>query len=315
MIRFRQIEAFRYLMSTGTTVGAARKLHITQPAISRLIADLEEDLGFRLFNRVKGRLEPTTAGVRFHRAVEENFLGLERLRKAAETIREDEHEGLSIACMPVLATTLLPLILKEFFKLQPYVPVKVDSIGNSELLVQLQDMKVDVGISAEFASIAGIEVEQIYETDPLCALPPGHPLATKERIYPEDLEGETVIGWLANNALSHGDEDKVYFGRAGVKPRCLIRTYTSHIRYAMVANGFGVSIVEPFASSIWTAHGVVVRPYETDVKHRYVLAYPSASSRSSVLQDFRQATLKVAGELAGKQWVQPLPAAEAADEH
>ncbi|MCB6183362.1 LysR family transcriptional regulator [Leeia sp. TBRC 13508] len=302
MIRFRQIEAFRHLMSSGTTVGAAKRMHITQPAISRLINDLEDDLGFKLFHRVKGRLEPTTAGVRFHRAVEENFLGLERLRKAAETIREDEHEGLSIACMPVLATTLLPLILKEFFKLQPNVPVKVDSIGNSELLVQLQDMKVDVGISAEFASIAGIEVESIYETDPLCALPPGHRLIEKDKIYPEDLADETIIGWLPGNALSHGDEDKTYFGRAGVRPKCLIRTYTSHIRYAMVASGFGVSIVEPFASSVWRAHGVVVKPYQTDVKHRYVLAYPSAGSRSGVLQDFRTATLIVAEQLAGKQW-------------
>ena len=57
MIRFRQIEAFRSLIMTGTSVGAAKKLHVTQPAISRLIADLEADLGFSLFSRVGGRLE------------------------------------------------------------------------------------------------------------------------------------------------------------------------------------------------------------------------------------------------------------------
>ncbi len=79
MIRFRQIKAFRSLIMTDTSVGTARKLNFTQPAISRLIADLEADLGFSLFNRISGRLNPTTAGLCFHKSVEENFLGLERL--------------------------------------------------------------------------------------------------------------------------------------------------------------------------------------------------------------------------------------------
>src|SRR5712692_8207112 len=94
MIRFRQLEAFRSLMMTGTSVGAARKMHITQPAISRLISDLEADIGFRLFNRAKGRMEPTLAGVRFYKAVEENFLGLERLKQAADAIRNEAPEAL-----------------------------------------------------------------------------------------------------------------------------------------------------------------------------------------------------------------------------
>ena len=69
MIRFRQIEAFRSLIMTGTSVGAARELHVTQPAVSRLIADLEADLGFSLFSRIGGRLNPTTAGLRFFKSV------------------------------------------------------------------------------------------------------------------------------------------------------------------------------------------------------------------------------------------------------
>ena len=292
MIRFRQIEAFRHLMATGTTVAAARQLHISQPAISRLVADLETDLGFKLFNRSKGRLEPTMAAVRFQLAVEENFLGLERLRKAAETIRLDENEGLSIACMPVLSTSLLPLILKEFRKTQPDTPLKIDSVSNADVLFRLQNLKVDVAICLAFPAIAGIEVEPLLSTKVLCALPAGHRLCDKPFITAADLAGEDMIGWTPSSPISPSKED-LYFPDSTKKPNFLIRTHTSHTRYAMVANGFGVSIVESFGHQVWAQHGVVVKPYITDSLHSYVLAYPSTGRRSGLVQKLRTATLKV----------------------
>ncbi len=64
-MNFRQLEAFRHVILTGTTKEAASRMFITQPAISRLIIALEEELGFTLFNRIKGRLQPNTAGGTF----------------------------------------------------------------------------------------------------------------------------------------------------------------------------------------------------------------------------------------------------------
>ncbi|SMF36884.1 LysR substrate-binding domain-containing protein [Pseudogulbenkiania subflava] len=295
MIRFRQVEAFRCLMATGTSVGAARRMHITQPAISRLIADLEADLGFRLFNRTKGRLEPTMAAVRFYRAVEENFLGLERLKQAAETIRQEASEGLTVTCQPILSTALLPPILREFFKRKPGMPVKVDTANSPEILVRLQDLKVDIAVCQAFPPIAGIETEPLLEGNVLCAMPAAHPLARKELITPEDLHEQEVIGWLSEGPLSRGMEE-VYLPDPAIRPRYTIRTHTSQTRYAMVANGFGISIVEPFAAPMWEPHGVVVRPFQTDARFQYVLAYPSTGIRSDIAHEFREAALAVARE-------------------
>jgi DNA-binding transcriptional LysR family regulator len=292
MIRFRQLEAFRCLMIAGTSVGAARRMHVTQPAISRLIADLEEDLGFRLFNRTKGRLEPTVAGVRFFNAVEENFLGLERLKQEAAKIRESASEGLTVACLPVIASSVLPLILKEFFLRHPDVPVEVDSRTVPEIMVSLQDLKADVALSLAFPSIAGIEVEPLLTARQLCAVPVGHRLAALDVVTPEDLQGEAMIGWLPNKAQTYAAEQGS-LQDAGVAPRFMVKTHTSHTRYAMVAHGLGVSIVEPFAASIWQAHGVVLRPFETELRLEYVLACPSNGLRSELVQDFREAVFKV----------------------
>jgi len=292
MIRFRQIEAFRHLIITGTGTGAAKRMHITQPAISRLIADLETDLGFALFRRERGRLEPTVAGMRFYRAVEENFLGLERLKQIADSIRSDASESLTITCLPVLSTTLLPLVLREFLKHHPDVVIKVDACGMAEIVERLQELKTDIALSLEFSEIAGIDVEPIFTTQVMCALPAAHPLTAKDVITPSDLEGENMIGWLPTNALPYGAEQLLLDG-AGIHPRYTIETHNSHTRYAMVAHGLGISIVEPFAAQVWQAHGVTIRPFAPAPTYSYVLAYPRSSLRSELTQTFRRVMLDV----------------------
>ncbi|MFG6569298.1 LysR family transcriptional regulator [Sulfitobacter sp. 1A13679] len=72
-MQFRQIEAFRFVMITGTITGAAEIMAVSQPAASRLIGDLDASLGFILFDRVRGRLLPTEAAGRFFQGVE-NFM-------------------------------------------------------------------------------------------------------------------------------------------------------------------------------------------------------------------------------------------------
>ncbi|MET3116788.1 DNA-binding transcriptional LysR family regulator [Undibacterium sp. GrIS 1.8] len=293
MIQFRQIEAFRCLMIAGTSVGAARKMNITQPAISRLIADLESALGFRLFNRDKGRLEPTLAGVRFYSAVEENFLGLERLTQVASNIRNEAPEGITIACLPVLSTTILPLILRQFFKHHPDVPVTVDSCNTPEILMRLQNLKVDIAICMAFPPLAGMEQETIKEVSVMCGLPEGHRLADKEMIDPMDLDGENIIGFLPIISQSY-ELEKIRLDETGTRPRHRVKTQTSHTRYAMVANGLGISIVEPFGAKVWRSNGVIVRPFASDIRHQYVLAYPSGGKRSELMHDFRELALDVA---------------------
>ena len=86
-MKFRQLEAFNHVMNSGSMVAAAAVMHISQPAVSRLISDLEKELKFSLFNRKQGMLVPTPNGLTFFEAVEESFLGIQRLENAARHIR------------------------------------------------------------------------------------------------------------------------------------------------------------------------------------------------------------------------------------
>ncbi|MGD8942267.1 MAG: LysR family transcriptional regulator, partial [Desulfobacterales bacterium] len=168
-MKFRQLEAFRHVILTGTTREAASRMFVSQPAISRLINALEEEVGFTLFKRLKGRLQPTTAGMRFYEAVEQNFLGLERLDQTAARIRRNEPRELKIACTPALSSTLLPVAVKAYRVHFPTIMINVDTIIVTGLLERLQQMRVDLAVTLAFPPITGIEVETLFETENYCA--------------------------------------------------------------------------------------------------------------------------------------------------
>lgn len=104
-----------------------------------------------------------------------------------------------------------------------------------------------------------------------------------------------MIGWVPIISQNY-EKELESLNEAGCVPRNVIKTHTSHTRYAMVANGLGLSIVEPFAAKIWKNNGVVVRPFAADISYEYILAYPSGGIRSQLMHDFRDAVIKVAKE-------------------
>ncbi len=283
-MNFRQLEAFRHVILTGTTKEAASRMFVTQPAISRLINALEEELGFALFNRLKGRLKPTTAGIRFHEAVEQNFLGLERLDHTAARIRRSEPRELKIACTPALSSTLLPVVMQAYRKHHPTIMINVDTVIVTGLLERIQQMRVDLALTLAIPPITGIEVETLFETENYFAMPKAHPLASKDIITPEDLVGVPLLKPLPTGPLTWEEEEHI-FQRAGVEPRYVTTYHTSHTGYAMIAQDLCVGLMEPFSAQHWHKE-ITLRPFRPRVKLTYALAYPSPQIQSKPIHDF-----------------------------
>jgi DNA-binding transcriptional LysR family regulator len=262
-------------------------MFVSQPAISRLINSLEEEVRFTLFNRFKGRLQPTTAGMRFYEAVEQNFLGLERLDHTAARIRQSEPRELKIACTPALTATLLPVAIKAFRIHYPTIMINVDTVIVPDLLERIQQMRVDLAVSLAFPPITGIEVEPLLETENYCAMPISHSLASKDVITPEDLVGIPLLKPLPTGPLTWEEEDQI-FQKAGIEPRYVMAYHTSHTGYAMIARDLCIGLMEPFAAQHWR-NEVTLRPFRPRVKLAYALAYPSPQIPSKPIYEFREA--------------------------
>ena len=289
-LRFRQVEVFRCLMASGTTTRAAAALAISQPAVSRHIADLEAHLGFKLFKRHRGRLEPTASAIELARIVEQNFMGLERIEGAARSLRDRGSQPVRVACLPALSTSLLPLAAKRLAARNQSFSLFVDSGTVAEIIERLQNLSADLALTLDFPPILGIEAEPLLTVEHVCALPEGHRLAGKERITPVDFRGEAVVGWSAAGPLAF-DEEAALFAEHVDPRKITVTTHTSHTRYAMVAAGLGITIAEPFAAAPWVGKGVVLRRFAPSLALSYSLCYATGRIRSEAVDIVRQAIL------------------------
>src|ERR1700733_7441631 len=106
----RQIETFRAVMEAGSVTAAAERLRITQPAVSKLIMELERSTRLALFVRKKRRLVPTQEAQLLYEETERVFLGVDRIRHYAVELREVKTGRAHIACLPGLGVSLLPMV-------------------------------------------------------------------------------------------------------------------------------------------------------------------------------------------------------------
>ncbi len=292
-MKFRQIEAFRYIMLRGTTAAAAAEMHITQPAVSRLIKDLEVSLGFMLFERSANRLIPTPEANQWFKSVEESFLGLEKLAAVADKIRHQAPSELKIACTSAIGTSLVPLAIKEHRRYFPDEHFAVFTHSVSEMVIKLQNHAIDLAVGLPVPQLPGIVQEELGQARYVFAARDDHPLMAKELVVIEDLVDQSVLTvinsdpnyWSALNHVLDPIEDKI---------RRHIGIDTSHTAYAMIEQGLAVGVLEPFAARTWQTSRVATRPFEPEIRYPYGLAYSTNAKHHTSLSRFIESLQLVA---------------------
>lgn len=269
----RQIEAFRAVMTSGGVTSAAAMLHISQPSVSRLIADLEYSVGFALFERRGGRMFPTGEARALFEAVRRSFVGLDLLEQAARRIRAHPMGTLRLAALPALAVTLLPGVLKRFSERHPDVKVTVEVLGQRAIEDRIFLGQADLGIGVAPAPREGVRSTTLARADYVCAIPAGHPFAERQEIGMADLAGVAFVGPMHEaDDLWHGIDDAI--AEAGIAMKRTWESQHSLTMYAMVEAGLGVAVVEPFSAALFTRLGVAVRPLRPAIAFEFALLEP-----------------------------------------
>jgi len=272
-------------MTAGSITQGAAALCIGQPAVSRLIADLEEGLGFPLFHRTSGRLVPTAEALRFYAGVERAFTSLQDLERLASQIRGAYSSHLIISAIPVLASVVMPPVVKAFLAANPAVSIEINIFDLIQMVNDIRARKADLALSMSFADVPGLQQESLFEARMVCALPAGHRLARKRRIDPADLDQIEFISMIPSAPMIWGRIDQL-FAAHGIQPKRVAATPHSQTAYGLVAAGVGVSILEPFSARYWSKHGVVVRPLSIDLRFSYSLFYSADSPISALARQF-----------------------------
>ena len=175
-MNFRQLEAFRAVRDTGSTTLAAGRIGVTQSTISRLILQLEDDIGYQLFDRQGAGLTLTPEGLDFSEIAERILAEIERINLMSRNIRQLSTRTVRIASMPAIGTCMTPGPLRKFLDDNPNVHLKVDLKPRSEVQSLVINGKCDLGLVTLPLSDDGLMIEPLCEEETVCVLPPGHHL-------------------------------------------------------------------------------------------------------------------------------------------
>ena len=290
-MNLRQVDAFRAVMDCGSMTAAARVLGISQPNVSRLVAQLEATVGFRLFERQAGRLVTTDDGNAFHAEVERSHAGLRHLEQAASDIKVFKHGRLRIVTVPALGYGFLPRAIRAFRRDHPDVTIQLQLRGSSTVIQWAAAQQCDIGIASNVAEMAGIEVEPFAIMDGVCVLPAGHPLAGVRIIRPRHLAGLDFVS-LALDDDVRTQIDRV-FEQHRVDRLMSLETQYSATLCTLVAEGLGVSIVNPIALRDFAHRGLLARRFEPAVVFRSYLLIPRHRPRSRLADAFLAAMRRV----------------------
>lgn len=283
-VNFRQLEIFRAVMISGSASRASELLDVTQPAISRSIAELEQALGFALFDRVRGRLVPTPEGQMFFRDVSASFMGLDRLRSAAARIRDFGSGSIRIASLAALGSTLVPRAIRAFRQTHPQIAITLQ-IGSSATVRDLvANQQFDLGLAADEVDLSGVDHRVFASFKAVCILPPGHPLAAKAVIHPQDLHEQPFIA-LAPEDRARQQMHQV-FETAAVKPTIIVETPNSATICALVLAGVGIGLVNPAAADGFEERGLVFRPFEPEIYFQAHLLFRPDAQKARLVKKF-----------------------------
>jgi DNA-binding transcriptional LysR family regulator len=283
-MKIRQLEAFRAVMLCQTVTRAAEMLHISQPATTRLIADLEEAVGFALFERLRGRLHPTAEAQALFDEVQRSLVGIDRIAQTALEIRDMQRGSLQIAAAPALALSFLPRTIAAFMQDHPQTHITMLPHSSRTVVQMVSEQRCDVGFAILSMNHPSTHGERLLSTRMVCALPAGHRLASQDVIRPQDLAGERFVSHP--RVLDSRLEIDALFASYGIECKVQVETQVSWSICAFVEEGLGVALIDPVTAHEYKGTGVCFRMFEPLLTTDFSVLFSAQRSPSILLKAF-----------------------------
>ncbi|HMN82112.1 MAG TPA: LysR substrate-binding domain-containing protein [Burkholderiaceae bacterium] len=284
LINLRQIEVFRTIMLTRSMSGAAKALHVSQPAVSRMMSHTEQRLGLKLFERIKGRLYPTPEAEQLFVEVSAVYSSVQRVNQVSESLLDNRSGMLRIACSANLSQSLLPRTVKAFLKRYPEVRIVLQTQSPQALLQSLFAQQVELGVAYMPTSHPALAMELLYENRIVAVLPARHRLARRKSVQIDDLLDEPFIGYSSDLPL--GQLVRQLYQHSPRMPQSTVEVEQVHVACGMVEAGVGIALADEQTMQGRSWHGLVTRPVVPDVPMPVHVFYPLYKPLSRAAQAF-----------------------------
>jgi DNA-binding transcriptional LysR family regulator len=263
-MRLRHIEVFHAIMQVGTISGAAQVLHISQPAVTKVLQHAELQLGMPLFERVRGKLYPKPEAHRLFAETEKLHRDLQGIRRLAASLKSRAGETVRLVSTPTIAISVLPTALTAWRRDFSQTRCELATFHTIEIVNALRLGEADLALSLQDPRHPGIEAEPIA-AGALTVMAPAGTWSEAEcakPVTPLELSGELIgladrdpLGEMVVAACEAQDVHPVF--------HTVVQTY--QIARSLVEAGAGTAVLDPFTAASADPAKVQCRPWAPEM--------------------------------------------------
>jgi DNA-binding transcriptional LysR family regulator len=283
-MEMRQLRYFLAVAERMHFTRAAEVLHLSQPALSQQIRMLEEEIGVRLLERTKRRVQLTPAGIAFR---ERAKAALEAAAEAASDARMAERGEagfISIGFVTTAAVVILPRLLDEFCTRFPRAVVDLRELEPGAQVEALEQSRITFGISSVPSALPSLESRLLAQERMIVALPSRHPVARRRTVHLKDLAGERFL--LPPRGLLPGIHAGIITAchQAGFEPKSILPIRLAETAVFLVARNLGIALI-PQSFRLLKVNGVVYRSLAQEVPLIQMFAIRRRQSESPLAEN------------------------------
>ncbi len=299
-VTFRQLRSFSSVARHGSFSRAAEELHLTQPAVSMQVKQLEHQLAMPLFERIGRKITLTEAGDRVYAHAQAITEQIESLEAEINDFKGLEGGNLRISAITT-ANYFAPKLLGEFYRRHPAVKVSLDITNRDKVLSQLAENEVDLVIMGQPPSARDLEYAPFMDNPLVIVAPRGHPLDGMRRIPLKKMEDEVFLVREPGSGTRGAMER--FFKKHGIKLTTSMEMGSIEaIKQSVMAN-LGLGLMPRDAAETELSLGRMV---ELDVVHfpirrQWFVAHRKAKNLSPVTRSFKRFLLDEAASVLEKE--------------
>lgn len=241
-MNLQHLEYFKVIAETKNFTTASNILSVSQPALSKAISKLEEELEVSLFEREGRNIKITKFGEAFLKYADSALIEIQRGKEKIQNMKENNENVISIASTDCIGVTFIPFIISNFFNDNLQVRFNINNQSTEEIFKDLKYGRIDFGFFDDIEILkyySKIECVLVKKVEYVLIVPKNHHLANKEEIYLKDLKDEYFISYKDK----YCDQRISYSDLIGYTPKVLAEPSEGALLSGLVAAGAGIAIV------------------------------------------------------------------------
>lgn len=263
-MRLRQIEVFHAVYTHGSITNAAAALNVSQPSVSKVLAHAEQQLGYRLFDRIKGKLVPTPEAHQLFGHVRDVYDDVDRLRHVAVNLKAGSAGRIRVATTPAFGLEVLPRAVATFREEYGDAVFEIETLHLDAIRSALLESRIDIGLAFDPDKRPGIRRTKLAKAGFFVLAHDTSQFPGKTALTVTDIRDHPFIALNRHGPLGQMLSD--HLESLGFRPDVIAWTETYHVAKSLVAAGTGITIADEVTARSTVGGDVVMLPLEPPLR-------------------------------------------------